>query len=143
MADNNHAARGEDSAYGWRMKATLTAIPRKWSWHYGELMLRRDALLRERDEHNAASRETPDRGGVDEIDAANDESEYETLAAEISQEQVELAEIDAALARIRDGSYGVCEASGEQISPERLRALPWTRFSKSAAEQREPPPPAQ
>jgi RNA polymerase-binding protein DksA len=36
-----------------------------------------------------------------------------------------LAEIDAALARIDDGTYGFCERCGKPIGEERLDALPW------------------
>ena len=36
-----------------------------------------------------------------------------------------LAEIDAALARIEDGTYGACENCGRPISAERLEALPY------------------
>jgi RNA polymerase-binding transcription factor DksA len=34
-------------------------------------------------------------------------------------------EIDAALARIDDGTYGICLASGQPIPKERLEAIPW------------------
>ena len=36
-----------------------------------------------------------------------------------------LVEIDAALARIDDGSYGVCAACGRPIGEERLEAVPY------------------
>jgi len=36
-----------------------------------------------------------------------------------------LAEIDEALGRIRDGTYGVCGACGRAIGAERLRAVPY------------------
>jgi RNA polymerase-binding protein DksA len=39
-----------------------------------------------------------------------------------------LREIDAALQRIEDGTYGVCEGCGKQIEEERLEAIPWTRL---------------
>ncbi len=39
----------------------------------------------------------------------------------------ELLEIDAALARIADGTYGICEACGGAIGRDRLRALPAVR----------------
>ncbi len=39
-----------------------------------------------------------------------------------------LEEIDAALLRIEEGSYGVCEACGEPIGAERLSAIPWARL---------------
>jgi DnaK suppressor protein len=40
----------------------------------------------------------------------------------------ELAEIDAALARIAAGAYGSCERCGGAIGRSRLRALPEVRF---------------
>ena len=40
--------------------------------------------------------------------------------------QQTVAQIDAALRRIADGTYGRCEICGKSISSERLRALPWT-----------------
>lgn len=39
--------------------------------------------------------------------------------------QQTLEQIDAALARIEDGSYGRCQVDGAPIPEERLRALPW------------------
>ena len=36
-----------------------------------------------------------------------------------------LAEVDAALARIEQGVYGICVACGGRINEERLEALPW------------------
>jgi len=36
-----------------------------------------------------------------------------------------LAEIDAALERIEDGTFGTCRACGKPIGSERLEALPW------------------
>ena len=37
-----------------------------------------------------------------------------------------LWQIDAALKRIEDGTYGICAIKGEPIGVERLRAIPWT-----------------
>jgi DnaK suppressor protein len=39
-----------------------------------------------------------------------------------------LGEIDAALVRIEEGTYGVCERCGEPIGGERLDALPWAKL---------------
>jgi DnaK suppressor protein len=36
-----------------------------------------------------------------------------------------MREIEAALKRLDDGTYGVCSACGKQIEPERLEYLPW------------------
>ncbi len=40
----------------------------------------------------------------------------------------ELADVEHALTRIDDGSYGTCEACGKPIGDDRLEALPATRF---------------
>lgn len=49
----------------------------------------------------------------------------------------QLMEIESALGRIENGSFGVCEETDEPIEPERLRAIPWTRLSIEGAEIRE------
>ena len=36
-----------------------------------------------------------------------------------------LSEIDAALGRIENGTFGTCERCGQPIGAERLEALPW------------------
>ncbi len=47
------------------------------------------------------------------------------------------AKIDAALARIEDGSYGFCEETGEPISLKRLEARPIATLSIEAQERHE------
>ena len=42
-----------------------------------------------------------------------------------------------AIARILNGNYGICAATGQPIGAERLRAIPWTRFAKNAEERLE------
>ena len=48
-----------------------------------------------------------------------------------------LREIEAALIRIDDGTYGLCEELEEPISKKRLQKVPWARLSIEAAEQLE------
>lgn len=48
-----------------------------------------------------------------------------------------IKEIDDALKRIADGSYGVCELTGKPIRAERLEELPWARYSIEAARELE------
>jgi DnaK suppressor protein len=49
----------------------------------------------------------------------------------------QLLEIESALGRIENGTFGICEETEEPIEPERLRAIPWTRLSIEGAEIRE------
>lgn len=57
------------------------------------------------------------------------------VAAELGENQVaiaaardQLADIDAALARLDDGSYGRCQTCGGPIGAARLEAIPTARF---------------
>lgn len=114
------------------------SIPAKWAWHYRTLESLRRRLAGEREEHkqdSAAVSEVDMAAGF--ADAVSDRNERDVLAAAVAMEEGMLAEIEAALERIREGSYGVCEFTGKTIPDERLRALPWTRFTREAAEQLE------
>jgi len=47
----------------------------------------------------------------------------------LRDEQYAIAEVDAALLRIREGAYGICEHSGATIPRERRNLIPWARFT--------------
>lgn len=49
----------------------------------------------------------------------------------------ELSEIEQALDRIRQDTYGICEETGNPIEEKRLQSIPWTRLSLEGAEIRE------
>ncbi|MFN7021052.1 MAG: TraR/DksA family transcriptional regulator [Phycisphaerales bacterium] len=48
-----------------------------------------------------------------------------------------IREIDEALKRIDEGTYGVCPRTGQRISPERLAELPWAKYSIEAQREME------
>ncbi|MBI2618048.1 TraR/DksA C4-type zinc finger protein [Candidatus Kaiserbacteria bacterium] len=50
--------------------------------------------------------------------------EYETNVGVLKEVEVRYNDVKAALKRIEDGTYGVCEAGGEPIEKERLEANP-------------------
>jgi DnaK suppressor protein len=47
-----------------------------------------------------------------------------------------LREIEEALVRMREGTYGTCQDCGLPVSKKRLEALPWARFCVSCQERR-------
>jgi DnaK suppressor protein len=65
-------------------------------------------------------------------DAATDSFDRDLTLGLASFEQEALYEVDAALERIADGTYGVCELTGRPIPWIRLEAVPSTRFSVQA-----------
>jgi DnaK suppressor protein len=94
------------------------------------------AAARERAVARLASLEREFGGIVEAAQGADDEHDPEgaTLAFErqhvaaLAQAAREhLADIDAALARVADGSYGTCQACGQPIGAERLAARPMAR----------------
>jgi DnaK suppressor protein len=70
-------------------------------------------------------------------DAAADEAGSFRTNTLRERERVRLDEIEAALARMHDGSYGICEDTDEPIPYRRLELEPTTRFTVAALEQRE------
>lgn len=70
-------------------------------------------------------------------DQGSDESQYETMLQMAASEREYLREIEAALERIEDGTYGICELTGKPIGRARLEAIPTARFCIEAQEKLE------
>ncbi|PTY07287.1 hypothetical protein DB347_08250 [Opitutaceae bacterium EW11] len=68
-------------------------------------------------------------------DAGTDTFDRDFALSLVSSEQEALTEIDAAIKRIMDGTYGVCEVTGKPIAKERLLAVPFTRYSAEAQKE--------
>ena len=100
----------------------------------------RDALLEERQrvEHALARLRDEHAGSLDdeveEVSPTADNNLAETASATLGREidytlgdnaEQVISEIDAALERIEDGSYGTCSNCGEEIPRARLEANPW------------------
>lgn len=100
----------------------------------------RDALLdeRQRVEHALATLRDDHAGSLDdeveEVSPTADNHLGETASATLGREidytlgdnaEQVISEIDAALERIEDGSYGTCSNCGEEIPRARLEANPW------------------
>lgn len=62
-------------------------------------------------------------------DIGTDNYEREFTLGLIESETETLKEIDAALKRIEEKTYGVCEATHKPITKSRLKARPWARFT--------------
>jgi len=75
--------------------------------------------------------------GMHQADAGSDAYEKDFALSLLSQEQDALYEIDQAIKRIDQGTYGVCEMSGEQIPTARLEAIPYARFTAFCQERME------
>jgi DnaK suppressor protein len=73
-------------------------------------------------------------------EGAQSEHEQFTLARLSEVQRREIVLIDAALARIEAGEYGICRDCGGDIDPRRLSALPFALLCTDCASQRERAP---
>jgi len=65
---------------------------------------------------------------ADALDEVQLAGERELAIRNLDRESNLLRNVRTALARIADGSYGVCLHCEEDISPKRLNAVPWTSY---------------
>jgi DnaK suppressor protein len=74
-----------------------------------------------------------DEGFADSGQVTAERGEVDALATSLLEG---LREVDDALAKFEDGTYGKCESCGEQISEARLEAMPSARLCIACASQR-------
>ncbi len=75
-----------------------------------------------------AGQESTDEGTEDIVDRANNSYNRELMFSLSDSERHLLLDIDRALERIEDGSYGSCINCGQPIGQKRLEAVPWARY---------------
>ncbi len=101
----------------------------------------RAILLKKREELLASVRAEPDALDAsirtpDEAEFAVKTAEQDVAAVTVSLRSRMLREVEKSLKRIADGTYGVCEACGQEISPNRLKAIPWAQYCLNCQEMR-------
>ncbi len=115
-------------------------VPEKFKRYHKLLIDLRSHLTEDIERH---SEETLKRSSKDDAgdlsaygqhmaDAGTDTFDRDFALSMVASEQEALAEIDAAIKRIDDGTYGVCEITQKPIAKERLLAVPFTRYSAEA-----------
>lgn len=71
-------------------------------------------------------------------DRSSERQGDEVLEALGKHDLIELRMIDSALARAKDGTFGICKNCGSEISRARLETIPETPFCKSCAPSHAP-----
>lgn len=97
--------------------------------HYKKVLI---AQLQQHTEHVRADQsialELADDGVKDTVDMSVQDVTNELALRLGERESQMIADIDQALLRIREGSYGICARCGETIEERRLEALPTARY---------------
>lgn len=118
-------------------------VPEKFRRYYRLLVDLRGHVLTQLGEHTeetllkSAKDDSGDLSGYGQhmADAGTDTFDRDFALSLVSSEQEALAEIEAAIKRIHDGTYGICELTQKPIAKERLIAVPFTRYSAEAQKQ--------
>jgi DnaK suppressor protein len=66
-----------------------------------------------------------DEGFADSGQVAAEQGESRALASRLREQ---LDDVEAAIARLAEGTYGRCEVCGDEIGDDRLEAMPATRY---------------
>src|SRR5579863_9622407 len=101
-----------------------------------KLMEWRDDILKEAKE-TLQHLQDESQNHPDLADRASSETDRAIVLRARDRQRKLISKIDAALARIEDGTYGYCEETGEPISIKRLEARPIATLSIEAQERRE------
>jgi DnaK suppressor protein len=112
-------------------------ISAKWARQYRNLLSLRDQLLVQAGKLAREATEGTPSYSMHMADAGTDSFDRDFALSMLSSDQDALYEIEQAIKRIENGTYGVCELTGKHIPLSRLDAIPWTRFSAEAQRQLE------
>ena len=101
---------------------------------------RLESLIREREMETGigSESETSSISELSSLDQHQGDIGTETFEREkdfslLEQLEAEISDLDAALRKIDDGTYGQCEVCSKEIDPERLEARPGTRTCREHA----------
>ena len=72
---------------------------------------------------------------ADQLDEVQFAGERELAISNLDRESRLLQSVRSALARMEDGSYGVCLQCDTQINPQRLSAVPWAAYCVRCQEE--------
>lgn len=90
----------------------------------GELKFIKEALSRKNDNRTEMS--------IKMLEDSVDTAEKENLSQLAARQQKFIAQLESALVRIKNGTYGICVDTGNLIRKERLKAVPHTMHSIAA-----------
>jgi RNA polymerase-binding transcription factor DksA len=109
-------------------------VPKEWLSYYNDLMSLRATLkgsLGERSNETlgASARDSSGELSLNSSDAGTETFNRDIALSMVASEQEALVEIEDAIDRIFDGTYGICQETKKPIKKTRLRVVPFTRFS--------------
>jgi len=111
-----------------KAKATVEVPQDRYQALRQRLQNQRDEILNMYKQDLRAGQESADDGTEDIVDRANNAYNRELMFSLSDTERNTLLQIENALRRMDEGTYGRCSNCGQNIALPRLEALPWARF---------------
>ncbi len=120
-------------------------VPEKFRRYYKLLIELRNHVTGQLDQHTEETLKRSSKEDSGDLssygqhmaDAGTDTFDRDFALSLVSNEQEALSEIEAAIQRIKQGTYGICEVTQQPIAKERLLAVPFTRYSAEAQKELE------
>lgn len=121
-------SKGEKNIYSAdELKEFEELINEKLEKAWNELNYIKESLTKRKDTGTDSS-----FGNVKTLEDGADTAEKESLNQLAARQQKFITNLENALIRIKNGTYGICKETGNLISKERLRAVPHTTMSIDA-----------
>ena len=111
-----------------KAKATVEVPRDRYQALRARLQNQRDEILNMYKQDLRAGQESADDGTEDIVDRANNAYNRELMFSLSDNERATLLQIENALGRMDEGTYGRCSNCGQTINIQRLEAVPWARF---------------
>ena len=109
-------------------------VPKEWNSYYNDLMTLRQSLKgalgqRSSETLGATARESSGELSINSSDSGTETFNRDVALSMVASEQEALEEIEDAIDRIFDGTFGICQETNKPIKKARLKVVPFTRFS--------------
>jgi DnaK suppressor protein len=102
-----------------------------------KLLLRKQEILEAYNKNKTYGKEADEEGAQDIADKASNSYTKEFLFSLSNSEREMLQDVDEALVRIDNRSYGVCVVCEDEMDKKRLEAVPWAKRCLDCQEKQE------
>jgi DnaK suppressor protein len=117
------------------MKNSIETLTQRERESLRKALERKLEELRHATDYDVSTGTHPEDSYADPMDAATRATDEHELLARADHERALAVEVERALDKMKKGTYGVSELSGEPIPLARLRAVPWARLTTEEEER--------
>lgn len=102
-----------------------------------QALIRKRLELIEQQATQLSALNSPERHHLADLEEMSDIADIDSVCAIVDISTSTLVDVDAALEKIAEGTYGICEQCGKGIHPDRLEVLPFAALCVKCQRKRE------